>query len=123
MTAHGVQIPVWIRLAMPDDVEQEIALAAMIGKTEAQRRDWLRYRLRDLRRTQWERWPRKPANTPRSLRPSKLSAITGYRTNSAAHSTARLKVNTETRRAIARKGQAAWRDANSSARSSRAGRQ
>jgi len=84
-------------------------MAALIGRTEAQRRDWLRYRLRELRRTQWDRTPHKPARIPRSVRPSKLARITGYRTDSAAHREARQKVDADLRRAIARKGaQAAW---------------
>lgn len=108
MTAYGLFIPRWIRLAMPDDVQQEIALAALLGRTEAQCRDALQYRLRELRRTQWERRPAKPARAPQALRPSKLAKITGYRTDSAAHRVARQKVNPKKRRAIARKGQAAW---------------
>lgn len=100
----GLSVPRWIRLAMPEDVRQEIALAALVGRTDAQRRDALLFALRNLRRTQWERQPCKPARAPQSLRPSKRARITGYRTNSAAHSTARLTVNPETRREIARKG-------------------
>ena len=107
MTAFGVFIPAWIRLAMPQDVGQEIELARLMGRTDAQRRDALRFRLRELRRCQWERRPCKPATLPSSLRPSKMAAISGYRTDSAAHRESRLKVNPETRRAIARKGQAA----------------
>ena len=103
-TTFGLFVPRWIRLAMPDDVRQEIAMAALVGRTEAQRRDWLRYRLRELRRTQWDRAPRKAAQIPHSLRPSKISSITGYRTDSAAHRQARLSINAEERRAIARKG-------------------
>src|SRR5271157_4089068 len=117
--AFGLFIPRWIRLAMPEDVAQEIALAGLIGKTQAQRRDYLRFSLRNLRRTQWERRPCKPAFWPASLRPSKLSAITGYRTDSAAHSEARQKVNALSRRAIARKGnQARWQKAESISRAS-----
>lgn len=102
--AFGVLLPAWIRLAMPEDVAQEIALAALIGRTEAQRRDALRFRLRELRRTQWERRPCKPTHLPASLRPSKVQHVTGYRTDSRAHQTARSKVDSEVRRAIARKG-------------------
>lgn len=113
---YGLILPRWIRLAMPEDVAQEIALAALLGRTEAQRRDALRFRLRELRRTQWERRPYKPAHSPKSLRPSKLASVTGYRADSTRHREARNKVAAETRRAIARKGQKAWRDANSSNR-------
>lgn len=114
MVVYGLYVPRWIRLAMPDDVAQEIALAALKGRTEAQRRDALQYRLRELRRTQWDSTPRRPARAPHSLRPSKLAATSGYRTDSSAHREARLKVDAETRRAIARKGAVAWKDVNSS---------
>jgi len=115
--AFGFHIPRWIRLAMPEDVEQEIALAALIGRTEAQCRAALRYRLRELRRTQWERRPCKHATAPAALRPSKVSAVTGYRTDSAAHRQSRQTVNPSLRRAIARKGAAVrWNAANSSNR-------
>jgi hypothetical protein len=105
---YGLLLPRWIRLAMPDDVAQEIALAALLGHTEAQRRAALQFRLRELRRTQWERRPCKPAHRPPALRPSKLAGVTGYRQDSARHRTARMTVISETRREIARKGQAAW---------------
>ena len=114
-TLEAVQlgIPRWMVMShLSDDVAQEVAIAALLGRTEAQRRDALRYRLRELRRTQWERRPCKPARLPSSLRPSKIRSVSGYRTDSAAHKTARQKVNAEQRRAIARKGQQAWRDAN-----------
>lgn len=116
-SAFGLQIPRWMRLAMPEDVRQEVELAGLMGRTQAQRRAALRYRLRELRRTQWDRRPCRPANVPSALRPSKLANVTGYRTNSGAHRTARLKVNEETRRAIARKGAGAkWNVENSSNR-------
>ncbi len=115
-SAFGMQIPRWMRLAMPEDVRQEVELAGLMGRTEAQRRDALRYRLRELRRTQWERRPCKVTRVPSALRPSKVSRVTGYRTNSGEHRTARLKVNEEIRRAIARKG-AACRIAESSSKS------
>ena len=89
MIAYGLYIAPWIRLAMPDDVSQEIALAGLLGRTEGQRREALRFRLRELRRTQWERFPRKRTRVPHGLRPSKIARITGYRTDSAAHSKAR----------------------------------
>ena len=112
--AYGHHIARWMRLAMPDDVAQEIALAGLMGHTEAQRRDALYFRLRELRRTQWERRPCKPAHVPGSLRPSKLANITGYRTDSARHTEARMTVNPETRRAVARKGaKARWNAGNS----------
>lgn len=114
---YGLFVPRWMQLAMPEDVEQEIALAGLMGRTEAQRRDALKFRLRELRRTQWERRPVKPAKRPPSIRPGKLKAITGYRHNPAAHRTARLTVKETTRRAIARKGaRARWNVVNSSNR-------
>ncbi len=113
MTAYDLHIARWWSLAMPDDVAQEIALAAFLGRTQAQRKAALRYRLRELRRTQWDRTPRRPAPSPACLRPSKIASITGYRTNSAAHREARLHMDTETRRAIARKGaRARWSEEN-----------
>lgn len=118
MIAYGLLIPRWMRLAMPDDVTQEIALAALVGRTEAQRRDALLYGLRNLRRTQWERRPCKPTRVPASLRPSKIISITGYRSDPDAHRTARLTVDPETRRAIARKGRICQIAAASSSRAS-----
>lgn len=115
--AYGLFIPSWIRLAMPEDVGQEIMLAGIIGRTEAQRRDALLFRLRELRRTQWERRPTRPTRVPSSLRLSRIKAITGYRTDSGAHQIARLTVNPAVRRAVARKGaEARWRDETFSAR-------
>lgn len=111
-TLQAVQagIPRWMALAMPEDVAQELALSTLIAHTAAQRRDWLAYRMRELRRTQWERRPCKPAHVPSSMRPSKLAGITGYRIDPTAHRQARQKINVETRRAIARKGaQARWK--------------
>ena len=105
MTVYGLFIPRWIRLAMPEDVTQEIALAGLLGRTQAQRHDALQFRLRELRRLQWERKPCKPTYKPHSLRPSKLAQfVTGYRHDSSAHRVARLKVDARVRRAIARKG-------------------
>ncbi len=106
MIAYGMLVPRWMRLAMLEDVQQEVALAGLIGRTEMQRRAALQYRLRELRRTQWERKPCRPALVPSALRPSKVARVTGYRTDSGAHRIARLKINEETRRAIARKGAA-----------------
>lgn len=114
MVVYGHYVPRWIRLAMPEDVAQEIALAALTGRTDAQRRDALQYRLRELRRTQWDRTPRRPARVPHGLRPSKLATATGYRTDSAAHREARLKLTAVRRAEIARKGgEARWNAENS----------
>ena len=105
-TLEAVQagVPRWMVLAMPEDVDQIIALSTLEYATPAQRRAARDWYLRELRRTQWERRPCKPAAKPSCLRPSKSAASSGYRTNPAAHRTARLKVNAEQRRAIARKG-------------------
>jgi hypothetical protein len=60
--------------------------------------------------------PRVPKN--RNMRASRRTRSTGYRCNSAAHREARLTVDPETRRAIARKGaQARWTAEHSSNRS------
>lgn len=109
MTTHdavALGIPRWMVLAMPDDVASVVALADLEYRTPAQRRAARDWYLRELRRTQWERRPCKPARRPHSLRPSKVAS--GYRTDSAAHRVARLTLDPETRRAIARKGKAAW---------------
>ena len=45
----------WMWLAMPDDVAQEIALAALLAPTPARLVAVARYRLRELSRTQWRR--------------------------------------------------------------------
>jgi len=111
MEATRLNIPRWMVLAMPEDVEQIVALITVEYRTPAQRQVALLYYLRELRRTQWERGPRKPAVKPSLLRPSKASS--GYRTDSDAHKKARLRVDAEQRRAIARKGAIArWNVAN-----------
>ena len=100
--AVALGIPRWMVLAMSEDVDQIVALAMLEYATPAQRRAARNWYLRELRRTQWERRPCKPAAKPSCLRPSKVSS--GYRTNPDAHRTARLKVNADKRRAIARNG-------------------
>ena len=105
--ADQMGIPRWMVLAMPEDVAQIAALAGLAHHTPAQQRAARDYYLRELRRTQWERKPGKPAKRPACLRPSKTTS--GYRTDTAAHRKARLKLNAEQRRAIARKGaQTRW---------------
>jgi hypothetical protein len=104
--AVAIGVPRWMVLAMPDDVSQIVALADIEYATPGQRRAARNYYLRELRRTQWERRPCRPAKRPACLRPSRNTS--GYRTDSAAHREARLKVNPELRREIARKGQKAW---------------
>jgi hypothetical protein len=92
-------------LAMPDDAAQTVALAELMhpGHAAAQF-DELRYLLRELARTQWRGGLARAARRPASLRPSKLARHTGYRTDSARHHEARMKVNPNIRAAIARKG-------------------
>lgn len=101
-------IPRWMRLAMPEDVAQIAALVDWQYRTPAQRAKALRYELRELRRTQWERTPHKPARRPSALRPSKRAS--GYIADAQRKSTARLRVDPERRAEIARMGAAArWR--------------
>lgn len=108
-------VPRWMALShLSEDASQIVALADLEYHTPGQRIAARAYYLRCLRRDQWERRPCKPVARPSILRPSKVTS--GYRTDPAAHRDARLKVNPETRREIARKGQKAWRDAHSSNR-------
>lgn len=106
---HGV--PRWMVLALWEDVWQTVALIEWQyqSATPAQRRDALRYALRCLRREVWERRPTRTPKTPPSLRPSKLRAVTGYRTDSARHRTTRNKVTAARRSEIAAMGAAARR--------------
>ena len=113
-------VPRWIRIAMPEDARQEIALLDIEfpALSPASRKAMIRYRLTALRHAIWDRLPRYKPKVPSACRPSKLAKATGYRTDSAAHREARQNVNPETRRAIARKGaQARW-SAESSSRAS-----
>jgi hypothetical protein len=113
LEAVQIGIPRWLLLAMPEDVEQVVALADAEYQTPDQRRAARDYYLRELRRTQWDRAPRRPARRPASLRPSKRA--TGYRTDSVAHQTTRLRMEPQRRAEIARRGaEARWRDENSS---------
>ena len=108
----------WLWLALPDDCQQEAAIIEWLYSQypESTRRTMLSYRLRQLRHDVWDRWPTRGPKAPSALRPSKLARITGYRRDSVRHHQARMTVDPKTRRAVARKGQTAWRDANSSAR-------
>ena len=109
-TAEAVSagIPRWMILShLAEDVAQIVALADLEYRTPGQRKAARDFYLRCLRRDQWERRPRKPVARPALLRPSKIAD--GYRTDSAAHAKARLTVDPERRREIARKGaQARW---------------
>lgn len=105
-TAQGV--PRWMALChLNEDVEQILALVRLEFSTPAQQAAALRYYLRCLRRTQWERTPAKPVKRPHALRPSKISS--GYRTDRQAHRETRLRMEPQRRVEIARKGaQARW---------------
>ena len=100
--ATAMGIPRWMVLAMPEDVAQIVAMSSIEFQTPAQRRAARDFYLRELRRTQWERGPRKPTRRPSCLRPSKQTS--GYRTQSSAHVAARRKLTPERRAEIARKG-------------------
>lgn len=105
MISTDTRIPRWMRLAMPDDVAQIAALVDLEYHTSAQRAVALRHELRELRRTQWERKPRRPARKPACLRPSKRAS--GYRHDAQMKRAARYMVPAERRKEIARMGAAA----------------
>ena len=106
LQAIQIGVPRWMALALPEDCDQEVALLDIEYPqlTPIARREMIRYRMSVLRRQVWERRPVPAARRPAGLRPSKLATRTGYRSDSAAHREARLTVDPETRRAIARKG-------------------
>jgi hypothetical protein len=102
----------WLRPLAPDDWEQCVQIGAVDLTEMGRQMRTLAVALGFRRRYSTQRRetsatadiPRKP-----DTRPSRLKLRTGYRTNSAAHRTARLTVDVETRRAIARKGaEARW---------------
>jgi hypothetical protein len=123
LQAAQLGIPRWMVLAMPEDVEQIVYLAHLEYRTPAQRREARKWYLKELRRTQWDRVPRRKHNKPDCLKPSACDrpsrARSGYRTNIEAHKSTRLQMEPQRRAEIARKGaQARWhRDENSSSRS------
>lgn len=84
-------IPRWLVLALPDDVEQIVAMVDFQYHTPAMRRVALTYELRKLRREVWDRQPSHRIKTPAALRPSKLAKAQGYRTDTARHVVARKK--------------------------------
>lgn len=97
----------WLRERAPEDWEQCVEIGAIdlpeMGREMRALAVALGFRTRygtqRSERSSTVDIPRKP-----DTRPSRLARRTGYRKDSAAHRTARLKVNEETRRAIARKG-------------------
>lgn len=100
--SNDARIPLWMRLAMPEDVAQIAALVDLQYRTTNQRKQALSYELRELRRTQWNRRPTRPARKPSQLRPSKLAS--GYRHDASMKRVARDKVSAERRTQIARLG-------------------
>jgi hypothetical protein len=101
-------VPRWVWLALPDDAAQCCWMAeAMHPHRPAAQRAELRYMIRELARTAWRREILRPAPRPPILRPSKQAHVTGYRTDSARHYEARMKLSPERRAEIARKGAAA----------------
>ena len=101
--ATNLNIPRWMVLShLAEDVDQIVALTDLEYHTPRQREVAREFYLRCLRRDQWERRPCKPIVCPSLLRPSKKAD--GYRTDSAAHKTARAKISPEKRREIARIG-------------------
>ena len=105
MISADTRIPRWMRLAMPDDVAQIAAMVELMYHTPAQRATALRHELRELRRTQWERKPTRPARRPSALRPSKRTS--GYMRDAQMKRAARYLIPAERRKEIARMGAAA----------------
>jgi len=91
----------WMRLALPDDVEQCVALAQIIARTPHSQAVALDYLLRQLRHEVWDRHISGAPSRPANLRPSKLAKASGYRTDPERKRTARAKVPPERRSAIA----------------------
>lgn len=114
LAARYGHIARWMWLALPEDCQQEVSIVLWQHPSLTPRaiEAVIRYRFARLRHEVWNREPSRTPRAPMAIRPSKLAKSKGYRTNSAAHRVARLKVDATTRRAIARKGQQAWRDAN-----------
>lgn len=76
-----IWVPKWIRLALPEDVNQEISLSYLEypNLTKKARQELITQKLRILRYEVWDREIRKKPKTPYSLRPSKLAKAKGYR--------------------------------------------
>ena len=77
----------WMWLALPEDVQQEVAIALLEypDLTASARERLIRYRLAQLRHQVWDREISRVPRAPAGVRPSKLAKSSGYRTNSAAH--------------------------------------
>lgn len=76
-------IPIWIKLALPEDVKQEIALSELEypNLTKEARQRHIKYKLAVLRHEVWDRYITKKPKTPHGLRPSKMLKSKGYRKN------------------------------------------
>lgn len=77
-------VPHWMRLALPDDVIQVMALARLDAGERASEDVYaqaLAYHLRVLRYEVWDRSPRRAPRRPHILRPSKRARRTGWRRN------------------------------------------
>lgn len=85
------RIPRWLVLALPDDVDQVVAMVEFQYHTPTMRRVALTYELRKLRREVLDRQPRRQIKAPAALRPSKVAKAQGYRTDATRHSVARKK--------------------------------
>lgn len=94
----------WMRLALPDDVQQCVALARLMAHTPHGQAVALDYLLRQLRHEVWDRYPSGSPSRPGGLRPSKLERALGYRMDSGRKAKARALVTPERRAEIARMG-------------------
>ncbi len=97
----------WLRLALPDDFTQCVALAKIIAHTPHSQAVALDYLLRQLRWEVWDRLIRKAPAKPDAIKPCRSKTATGYRTDSKRKRAARAKLPPELRSDIARKGAAA----------------
>lgn len=99
----------WIWLALPEDAQQEAALAIYQHPTltPLAMEHVIRHRLHILRHEVWDRQVGRIPRTPPSIRPSKLARMTGYKRDSARKREVRMKLTPERRREIAAMGAAA----------------
>ncbi len=97
----------WMRLALPDDFAQCVALAKLMAHTPHSQAVALDYLLRQLRWEVWDRLVRKAPARPDAIKPCRRKTATGYRTDSQRKRAARAKLSPELRSDIARKAAAA----------------
>lgn len=81
MISPDTRIPRWMRLAFPDDAVQVVKMCEFLVPESQARQDLISYELRKLRHEIWDRNPTSQPKCPRSIRPSKLARISGYRRN------------------------------------------